>query len=278
MIGCLILGSIATYQQILITKSPEIAKTVTATISQTQTTTITLSTTTSVNNTVIVSAANQTIASTLGPNGIMLLTSINATTLIVGQQLEISVSLFNSLPRVNSVPTAADWQFRGVPLSLWQDCDVTPAKPNGQMETYATEVVVLPGYYTISNISTVASVLLPTQACHGLSSMIDHVIFQPTSSTANITGIGGVSASGPINMTAGPFHTSNSFTTRGSWDLSSALSQLLNGSQPAIITNNKPEQAANIPPTTSFSPGIYTIGISDEWGQNIIFHFDVLSE
>jgi len=96
--------------------------------------------------------------------------------------------------------------------------------------------------------------------------IIDHVIFQPSSDWANITGL--YNAGTSSNETLGPFHTALNFTAAGYWDLL-ALSQRVNA--PILGEGQSP------PPTyTAFSPGVYTVAVADEWGQAAVLHVTVL--
>src|SRR5579863_4841168 len=61
-------------------------------------------------------------SSALGSNGLSLSLSISATTqrqISVGQNLQVNLSVFNTLPRVNSVPASSGWPFQGVPVAFW---------------------------------------------------------------------------------------------------------------------------------------------------------------
>src|SRR5580704_5511362 len=206
-------------------------------------------------------------ASTVGSNGLRLSASISATQIAVGQSLQIGVSLFNTLPNVNDVPTSEDWLFQGVPVALWPPCyyaydlgNTVRFYPN---DTTVAQAVVLMGDYTLANVSTVANVRFPLSCMEDTT--VDHAIFQPSSSQANLTGIYSVF---PSNDTLGPFQLSTSFTTNGYWDLLNNSRQM----NPPIINNQTPP----LPPTaTPFVPGVYTVAVADEWGQAVILHFVV---
>jgi hypothetical protein len=91
---------------------------------------------------------------------------------------------------------------------------------------------------------------------------VDHVVFYPMSDRANITGIYSVDS---INETYGPFTLTQNFTTRGSWGL-----------YPTLVIGEEvigPE----VPYSTPFAPGNYTVAVADMWGQVVIDHFQVAS-
>jgi hypothetical protein len=190
----------------------------------------------------------------LSSKGIQLAASITGTTIVVGHGLNVSVSIFNTLPRVNTVRPSADWRFQGVPMALWPPCYFgLPA-----------EMVILKGYYNLQDLRSVANVPFSYVCAEAVS--VDHVIFQPNSGLVSLTGIYDVTNS---NQTLGPFHMSLNFTTGGYWDLRS-LSRELN---PPILGDRQ-----NSPTYIPFVQGVYTVAVADEWGQAVVLHFTVLSD
>src|SRR5437879_5727698 len=110
--------------------------------------------------------AKATAVDSSGTTGVDLVLAVNATTLKAGQSLNVQVSLFNIRPATNSVPTAKDWPFKGVPVALWYPCYFdTPA--------YA---VVLKGNYSLQEVQRAANVTISFMCAEGAS--IDHVVFQ----------------------------------------------------------------------------------------------------
>jgi len=198
--------------------------------------------------------------STTGSNGIELSMSINATQLSVGQSFWANVSLYNTLPQVNSIPANDDWALQGIPISFWPDCLTNYDSPVG-----AAQAVVLQGYYTMANISSVAnSTVFGGDRCHE-PNPIFHVIFQPSSSQVDLVSGCCVLGSVKENQTSGPYSLSTSFTTNGYWDLSANTNLL---ETPEV--NGSPS-----PVPTAFVPGVYTIAVADAWGQAVILHFEV---
>jgi hypothetical protein len=196
-------------------------------------------------------------SSTLGSNGLSLSLSISATAqrqISVGQDLQVNLSLFNTLPRVNSVPASSDWPFQGVPVAFWPPCYIS----------VPVEAVVLKGNYTLQGLQSALTAILSGQCT--LWTNVDHVVFQPTGSQANITG------TSYQNRTHGPFQLSVSFTTSGYWTLPSNPGG--NGLVPFTVVG--PGQYPPEPPkATPFVPGVYTVAVCDEWGQAVVLHFTV---
>ncbi len=230
-------------------------------------------------STVTMSSLSQlsTSNSTTGSNGVELSLSINSTLVRVGQSLEFNVTVYNTLDRLNSIPTSAHWLFRGIPVALWPDCLATNSdvvsNPGGNRTVYflttPADVAVLKGYYTIENISNIANVFIPSQLCYDGAGVMDHVIFQSESSIANVTGITDSLASPrPSNQTNGPYQLSNTYTATGYWNLTASAAQM----NPAIIIA---PGYTHPPSTTLFVPGVYTVAVDDEWGQSVLLHFEV---
>lgn len=186
-------------------------------------------------------------------NGIQLGASVNSTRLVPGQRLNVSLSISNTLSEPNSISAANDWVFRGVPIALWPVCDFfLPA-----------QMVILHGNYTVQELRSVANITYGYTCAEGGS--IDKVFFQPRSNQVNLTG----TEYGFI-FNPGPFHMSLSFVTGGYWDMVN-LSLMLN--KPILGDGGN---AKVPPPSIPFVPGVYTIGVADEWGQATVVHVTVV--
>ena len=183
-------------------------------------------------------------------DGLRLTLLTNSTELVVGQGLNVTLSINNALGTVNSVKPSNDWLMHGVPVALWPPCYFgLPA-----------EAAVLQGNFTAQDISSAANVSFSYMCMESVG--VDHVMFQPNSDQVNLTGKYDVTGK---NGTLGPFHLSLSFTTRGSWDLQN-LSQQLN--IPILGEQYPPRPPTSVP----FAPGIYTVAVGDEWGQVVLIH------
>ena len=194
--------------------------------------------------------------STTDSNGIELSLSLNATSLGVGQALLINTSLYNGFPRPNTLSLNNNsWTFQGVPVGYWSPCYVN------SYATSAAELVVLRGYYVAQNISNEAMTRFSyAGTCHEFVSL-DNVIFQSQSSLANLTGSG---LSNHLDQ-IGPLDLSTSYSASGYFLLGNSTSPVINGA-----TAEDSYLA-----TQPFTPGVYTVGVADEWGQSVILHFVV---
>ena len=202
------------------------------------------------------STAQSTTNSTTSASGLQLIETINASTITVGQSVNVSVSILNTRPSVNTVLPSSDFPFQGVPVALWPPCYFgLPAA-----------VVVLNGSYSLQDLQKVANVTFSYGCMEGVR--IEHVIFQPNSYEANITGLGGAVTTS--NETLGPFHMALNFTTAGSWNL------LNLSKEPNIPILGESQDPGNPPADTAFTPGLYTIAVADEWGQAVVMHLTVL--
>jgi len=217
--GLLIASSIASYQRALLLSPPWNGTPTTTTTTVTVTGPGTARTTPTPITTATNSTAtrgNQAIASTTNyTSRLGLSLTLNATHLAVGQHLEANVSLFNTLSGINSIRTSDDWLFQGIQMVLWPYCYLT----NYDLHYGATpaEAVVLKGDYTMSNISSAADIYFENAECTEASN-VDHLVFQPDSSQANLTGIW-YGPSSPKNGTLDIVQASNGFVTAGYWDL-----------------------------------------------------------
>jgi len=244
-----------------------------ASLSRTTTTTATLPAVTST-TTVTIGETSQTIA-TVAPNGLRLSTSINATDLTVGQKLKISISVFNTLQTTNALePTVAgfprgNWTFYGVSVAMLPECSLQPHEiPFGW--AFPIEILVLKGNYTAQQLSSLANVSLPVNPCSaGVNTVaIPTYTFEPNSDMINITYF---ADGGAGHQSVGLFRSASEFTLGGYWNLTS-LEEQANGSyvsEPAVC------QLCKVPSSTPFAPGVYTIGVTDEWDQYDVLHFKV---
>lgn len=203
-------------------------------------------------------AANGVSASTVASDGLKLSTSINATELKAGQRLGVSISLLNTLPEVNSINTSANWPFNGVAVQLWPYCYGVPAR-----------IAILQGNYSVQELPAVTNVTFQF-VCSGGPAYINSAVFQPMSDQVNLTGTYCAPPGPPAgcaNGTDGPYFLSLNFTTSGYYDLGNLSQQAF---EPVIT------QPGRSPvPSISFTPGIYTVAVADEWGQAVVLNFTV---
>ena len=186
-------------------------------------------------------------------DGLQLTVTSNATEITVGQTLNVSLSIVNTLSRVNAVEPSNDWLIHGVPVALWPPCYFgLPA-----------EAAVLQGSYDLQGIGSAANVTFSYMCMEGVN--VDHVTFQPNSDQVTLTGLYDVTDE---NESLGPFHLSLSFTTGGYWNLQNLSTEL---NIPILGEQYPPRPPAYVP----FTPGEYTVAIADEWGQVALLHFTV---
>jgi|GEM_PF-3528954 len=211
-------------------------------------------------------------ASTVASNGLRLSTSINATDIMVGQNLNISISLFNTRPTANALEQGSppgNWTFHGVPVATWPECSLVPHQVFFGWQ-FPIEVLVIDGNYTVQQLSSLANASLPANPCSaGVNTVaIPTYTFEPNSDIVNITYF----ADGGVGLQpVGLFPSASHFTLGGYWNVTS-LAEQANGSyvsEPALC------QLCGVPSSTPFAPGVYTVGVVDEWGQCDVLHFQV---
>jgi hypothetical protein len=248
-----------------------------ASVIRTTTTTTTLPAVTRTTTTTV-SQTSQAVA-TVASSGLRLSTSINATEITAGQKLDIAVSVFNTLPTANGlnvenvfgeffVPPnpgeVGNWTFYGLPIATWPECDGHPYD-----WPYPIGVVVLSGNYTGQQLASLANTTLPLPCDGGFSPTFPYATFAPNSDLVNLTAQfdGGVGIR-PI----GQFQLASNFTVGGYWNLADLAGQ---ADSSYVCEPAASNSCASLPPSTPFGPGVYTIGVSDEWGQYDVLHFQV---
>jgi len=192
-------------------------------------------------------------ATVTSTDGLQLEATVNASQLEQGQALQISLSLTNTRPTVETVSTANQWPFEGIPVALWPAC----------YYVLPVQVAVLKGNFTEDQLRSVATYTSNYQCMEG--GTIKEVLFQPTSDQVRIAG--NICIANCNYETLGPYRLEFNFTTTGYWDLQ-ALSSELN---PPILGALTPGSLPSLP----FAPGVYTIGVADEWGQAAVLHVTV---
>jgi hypothetical protein len=186
-------------------------------------------------------------------DGIRLDVSVNSTQLEQGQTLKVSLSLTNSQPRINTISNASNWPFEGIPVALWPAC----------YYFLPIQVAVLKGNFTAGQLRSVATYTSNYQCMEG--GVISEVSFQPRSDQVQIAG--NICVANCDYETLGPYQLEFNFTTTGYWDLQALTSE----SNPPILGALTPGSLPSLP----FAPGIYTIGVADEWGQAVVLHVTV---
>jgi len=195
--------------------------------------------------------------------GVALNVSVNSTILHPGQRLNVTVSLDNKLTVSNYLRVADDWTVRGFPVSIWPGC----------LFSLPVEFVIIRGNLSLSQIEAMGNSTAPGTLCMEATA-IDHVIFQPKSSDVTLTGTYCGGACVP-NQVYGPYHLVSNFTVDGYWNYPLTIndSNDLYSPYDGGVTFRYPEVGPVAAHT--FEPGVYTLVVTDEWGQDVLLHFTV---
>jgi hypothetical protein len=198
------------------------------------------------------------------PQGLRLAAGLNATTIGAGQGLSLAISLFNTASQTNSISSANDWPFAGLPVFVSSPCDYYPP----------LEFVVLKGHYTEGNLSAGAKGQVPYVCTEDVS--VDHLVFEAHSYNFSMTGIFQGQAS--YNQTDGPYQAAINLTVSGYWD-PFTTSQMQNSSFPTLFQEYfhgySTYGATSPPPQHTFTAGVYTVAVADEWGDLAIDYLTV---
>jgi hypothetical protein len=170
-------------------------------------------------------------------NGLNLSLSMRSTAFQAGEEVTVIIDEQNTFATENDVSTAKKWPLRGLTLG-----------PCGTIN-YPMGLAFFQGYYTLTNISEAAPLILydpyAILHCPMILSSISEYRFEPSSDIASVFG------SCDPNPCITNFKISSELTVKGYW--SSGL-------------------------TTQFSifpAGVYTVVGGDEWGSLAILHFAV---
>ena len=216
-------------------------------------------------------------------SGLQLLVGVNSTDLSVGQELHISVELRNNndserqVSPVGIPANASDlasfedtWRFHGWPIAVWPGCTLQ----------LPLQFIVIQGNYTSDTLSQAVNASLvhpgPVGAACIETENVTGLVFQPSSDLVNMSSIY-VAANDVRTYTEAStiYRMESNFTVSGYWDEGS-LNTLDLFSTPVGTTGatfGTPEVAPL--GQTQFVVGVYTLAVSDEWGQLAILHFTV---
>jgi len=179
-------------------------------------------------------------SATTPANGLSLRLSINATTIMSGQTVNVTVGDYNTLRTMENFSVLNSWPLKGLAVG---PCG-TLNEPFG--------VAVFRGYYAASSISSAKALQLfapGIYTCPAILSGITQYSFYPQSSVAQIWG--------SCSPEPCPFRTNpQSIRVNGFWN-----------TVPIVQYSYH----------TELTPGVYTVAAGDEWGQLVLLYFVVKS-
>jgi hypothetical protein len=178
-------------------------------------------------------------------SGILLEEGINASVITEGEWVNVSLSISNTLPVANRLNSSFGFPFVGAQVDF--TAPFTCITPEPAM------LVIMPGNYTLDDLRKVAN---STSYCPN-SPQLPPITFEPDSENATITGANPLTN---VPEDPGPYRMAFNWTIPGSLS-----------SSPELFS------ATGFGDMTPFSPGVYTIAVSDEWGQAVVLHLLVTS-
>ena len=195
--------------------------------------------------TLAMEGSSRTRAFVLSPNALNFTISINGTSLSPDQFLEVTASVFNTLPNANNITAdTKGYQFLGYHLF--------PDPAGYWMSPYL--FVVLNGSYTAQALNGLGGRGWAENGLSMESSTPSSYLFEPSSDKAAIATY--LCSASCRNTTVGPYHSIASVVVRGYWTI-------------PVKTGNYPS------PPKPFIPGLYTLAVEDEWGAVLVLHFTV---
>jgi hypothetical protein len=169
--------------------------------------------------------------------GLMFTLSINSTVITSGDSINVALSLYNTLSKVNNVSAQSDWAF---PVLSNFSASAFPC-PNWE------NFLIFNGSYDKTNISSAVPLYL-FPVGYGLACPFlnwPYFVFQPLSSNVTVGG-------------AGFYNYGINETT----------------SVKGYYTTSENTENGTLPPPP-FPSGVYTVIAGDEWGDYAILHFAV---
>jgi len=219
--------------------------------------------------------------------GLRLEASLNATSIEPGRRLGIAVSLYNTLPTTINVSSSGSWtggflipsgwKVVGFPIAMWDNC----------IQYQPVEFMIVKGNYSLDELQAASNSteLFPHnwETCSGGQFNVDYLVFQPTSTYANLSGVECTVNCFPPQSFGSHDLTSN-FTVNGYWAYplnSSEFADTLTPNKPCTppvgCTPGESFHFPEVGPTAQhqFISGLYTLIVDDEWGQVVILNFSV---
>lgn len=223
----------------------------------------------------LTATSTRDIVATSSTHGLQLRVATNSTELLAGEHLGISIDVVNTLPRENEVPpwdigSNVSWGFAGFPVAAWPDC----------VYYLPLEFNVFKGNYTATSLAASEPGVVPENIGCKENENVSQLIFQPESDEVAVTAYYAVNI-GPneTNTTANyrmEWRMESNFTVGGYWN-ATAVYDPFDLASTAVGSNGFTFGYPEVPPLgqTPFSPGAYTLAVSDEWGQVAIIPFTV---
>ncbi len=185
---------------------------------------------------------NPTAAQVSTSTGLETSLTLNATSILPGQWISLTISESNSMKTTNNVSASNSWPIQYLSLGA---CS----------ENYPVGIGIFEGYYTLANVTSISEAQMVhfihpgTYSCPEIFH-IDSYVFQPSGNLVNYS-----------NLCTGPgspgclIPMTGTIQLNGSW---SGGDQFGKGAIDNIL-----------------NPGIYTVVGADEWGQIVLLHFAV---
>ena len=224
---------------------------------------------------------NSTMRSHIGESnqsvtgGLQLMVNVSSTSLHPGQALAINVTLFNTLPSVINLTVANRWKVEGYPIAIAPPCYVYP---DGDGEP--VEFMIVKGNHSISELQSMSVNSTVTAGGCGHESFFPMYFLIDSRSSSGTLAV--YVPHYPRRYSVNVSLTA-AFPVKGYWtypinesEATDVLSQSYNcgnGLQIYCPYFAHPEVAPI--PQQSFGQGVYTLVVSDEWGQVVCIVFTV---
>ncbi len=199
--------------------------------------------------------------------GLTLGVNVSSEKLGAGEPLGVTVALFNGLPTPKNLTApynSSSWAIDGLPVAMWGTCDgVQPV-----------DFMIVKGNYTLGQLQAAASTNSSSPGFICLEGgSVEYISFLPMSSNATVSGFYCTLGCQPDRWSADMRVT---FSVSGYW------AYPINGSEAddaftPVVNAGATSTHAGFAPTAqqAFTPGWYTLVVSDGWGQTALLYFSV---
>ena len=216
------------------------------------------------------------------PNCLRLMVGVNSTTLSVGQTLQISVDLVNTLPYANNVNTSVpldigpngSYRFGGFPISTWPfDC----------LGPFPLQFIVVEGNYTLGSLPAADPDYIIGELPCASAEVATQFAFGAGSDQVNVTAESctGACSAYPGTRISTSYRLESDFTVMGYWNATFALyNPLIDSIYSSPAPNGGDGSTFGYPEVAplgqmAFIPGVYTLAVSTMWGQAQVVHITV---
>jgi len=203
------------------------------------------------------------LPSSSSAGGLELMVSLNSTSIAPSGKLHVNVSLYNSLSSEFNLSASNGWKVRGFTIAMWPPCYFSEP----------VEFIVMKGNLSLAELQAASANSSTTGGGCMEGGTVAQLLFKPNSNTAVLEGIFCTASCSPFQSST---RLDSNFTIDGYWTYPINSTEVNDIFTP--VDGGVQFQYPEVAPVHAqgFVPGVYTLVVSDEWGQTDIIHFFVV--